>query len=68
MTRLLQGGHYSAAVSIRSGRGSMTHDRVVRFAPIFKSQDQAARFAAARARAWIDRAGPAIDLSTIDLE
>jgi len=60
MTRPLGGGLFTAAVSIRSGRGSMTHDRVVRFVPVFDTHDQAARFATDQALAWIDR--PARDL------
>lgn len=60
MTRPLDGGLHAAAVSIRSGRGSMTHDRVLRFAPVFDSDDQAARFATEQALAWIGR--PAHDL------
>jgi len=48
------GQHIAAAVSIRSGRGSMTHDRVLRFVPVFDSHDEAARFAVEQALAWID--------------
>lgn len=53
LTRLNDGGRYQAAVSIRSGRGSMTHDRVMRFVPVFDSHAQAARFATEQALAWI---------------
>lgn len=53
MTRRTVGGAFTASVSIRSGRGSMTHDRVMRFVPVFDSADQAARFATAQALAWI---------------
>ncbi len=52
---------FGAAVSIRSGRGSMTHDRVVRFVPDFGSHEEATRFAVDQARAWIDERGPASD-------
>ena len=31
----------------------MTHDRVLRFVPLFDSHDQAARFATEQALAWI---------------
>ncbi len=48
-----------ASVSIRSGRGSMTHDRVMRFVPEFDSQDQAARFAVEQALARIGQPAPA---------
>jgi hypothetical protein len=46
-------GRVSARVSIRSGRGSMTHDRVIRFAPVFDTHEEAARFATGQALAWI---------------
>lgn len=47
------GDGYQASVSIRSGRGSMTHDRVLRFVPVFGTRDQATRFATEQALAWI---------------
>lgn len=53
LIRLADTGRYAASVSIRSGRGSMTHDRVMRFVPQFDSPDQASRFATAQALAWI---------------
>lgn len=53
LTRPTDGGRYAAAVSIRSGRGSATHDRVLRFSPLFDGHDQAARFATRQALAWI---------------
>jgi hypothetical protein len=46
-----------ASVSIRSGSGSMTHDRVLRFVPLFDSADEAACFATAQGLAFI-RANP----------
>ena len=52
LTRLHDSGRYAALVSIRSGRGSSTHDRVVRFEPLFESSDQAARYALAYGLAW----------------
>ncbi len=48
-----------AAVSIRSGSGSMTHDRVTRFAPVFDTHDQATRYATDQALAWIGAPLPA---------
>jgi hypothetical protein len=42
-------------VSIRSGTGSMTHDRVMRFVPVFDTSDQATRFATVQALAWINQ-------------
>jgi hypothetical protein len=56
LTRATEGGRYAAAVSIRSGHGSGTHDRVLRFAPRFDGPDQAARYAMRQALAWIGRA------------
>lgn len=56
-TRSDDRGRHSASVSIRSGRGSTTHDRVVRFVPLFDSPERAARYALAQARAWIRHGG-----------
>ncbi len=52
MTRSDDRGLFAASVSIRSGRGSATHDRVLRFAPLFHSRDAAARYATAQGLAW----------------
>ncbi|MCP5287404.1 MAG: hypothetical protein H6933_21140 [Burkholderiaceae bacterium] len=54
--RTLGPDRWSAAVSIRSGRGSMTHDRVMRLQPVFGSHDDAARHATEHGLAWIDAA------------
>lgn len=48
-------GRYVASVSIRNGRGSQSHDRILRFVPRFDSPEQAARFAVDQATAWIGR-------------
>ena len=53
-TRLTDAGHYAASVSIRSGRGAMSHDRVMRFVPGFDTPQKASRFAVQQALAWID--------------
>jgi hypothetical protein len=53
LTRLASCGRYTASVSIRSGLGSTTHDRVLRLLPIFDSSDEAARYATAQGLAWI---------------
>ena len=58
LPRPAEGGLYAAAVSIRSGRGSMTHDRVLRFVPLFETHEQAARFATDQALAWLGRPAP----------
>jgi hypothetical protein len=39
----------------------MTHDRVMRFVPVFESSDQAASYAAAQARAWIVAPASSVD-------
>jgi hypothetical protein len=56
LTRPIARGRYAAAVSIRSGRGSHTHDRVLRFVPDFDSAGDAARYATVQAMAWIGAA------------
>lgn len=61
MSRRSDGGRYAAAVSIRSGRGSMTHDRVMRFVPEFDTRDQAEHFATQQALAWIKRPASPMD-------
>lgn len=45
LTRKTDCGHYLASVSIRSGQGSGTHDRVLRFVPSFDTARAAARYA-----------------------
>lgn len=47
-------GQYAASLSIRSGRGSGTHDRVYRFVPLFRSAAAAARYALAQGKAYVD--------------
>ena len=46
-------GRFAASVSIRSGRGSATHDRVLRFSGIFDSAAAAVHYATEHALAWI---------------
>lgn len=53
LTRSLARGRFAASVSIRSGRGSATHDRVLRLSPDFASAAEAARYATAQGLAWI---------------
>lgn len=52
LSKQLEDGAYVASVSIRSGRGSGTHDRVVRFAQHFETRDAAERFATEQGLAW----------------
>ena len=53
-------GRYAASVSIRSGRGSATHDRVMRFSGLFDSAASALQYATEHALGWIkERSVPA---------
>ncbi|KQP12715.1 hypothetical protein [Pseudorhodoferax sp. Leaf267] len=45
LIRMTEAGAYLASVSVRSGRGSGTHDRVFRFADIFPTRESARRYA-----------------------
>jgi hypothetical protein len=45
-------GDYAASVSIRSGRGSGTHDRVLRFVPRFPTPEGAHRYAIEQGVHW----------------
>lgn len=52
-------GRYAASVSIRSGRGSGTHDRVLRFSGLFDSAAAAVHYATEHAMRWIhERSSP----------
>ena len=52
-------GLYAASVSIRSGRGSATHDRVLRFSGLFDSAAAALHYATEHALGWIhERSAP----------
>ncbi len=46
-------GRYAASVSIRSGRGSGTHDRILRFTGIFDTAAAAVHYATEHAMGWI---------------
>ncbi len=46
-------GRYVASVSIRSGRGSASHDRVLRFSGLFDSAAAALHYATEHALCWI---------------
>ena len=48
-------GRYAASVSIRSGQGSATHHRVLRFVPRFDTRDIAQRYAVDHGLAWLQR-------------
>jgi hypothetical protein len=53
LIRLTTDGDYAASVSIRSGRGSGTHDRVFRFVPRFATADGARAYAIEQGVAWL---------------
>ena len=53
LTRRTDAGDYVASVSIRSGRGSGTHDRVFRFVPQFRTRAGARRYALAAGLRWL---------------
>ena len=53
-------GRYTASVSIRSGKGSTTYDRVMRFSTLFDSAALALQYATEHALGWIkERSVPA---------
>lgn len=53
-------GRYVASVSIRSGKGSATHDRVMRFSTLFDTAASALHYATEHALGWIkERSTPA---------
>lgn len=53
LARQLDEGRYAASVSIRSGRGSATHDRVLRFSTLFDDAAAAVNYATEHALNWI---------------
>ena len=52
MSQARDGGGFDALVSIRSGRGMASVDRVMRFTPQFRSSQAALRYAKAEGLAW----------------
>lgn len=46
-------GGFAASVSIRSGSGMASHDRVMRFVPRFDSRRAALRYATDEGMAWV---------------
>ena len=53
LVKALENGWYASSVSIRSGSGSATTDRVVRLTKLFRSQLQAAEYALQEGFRWI---------------
>ncbi|MGV8804002.1 MAG: hypothetical protein ACWA6Y_03455 [Polaromonas sp.] len=59
LAKLQGAGGFAASVSIRSGFGSGTHDRVLRFAGIFDTAAAALHYATEHALGWIhERSSP----------
>jgi hypothetical protein len=55
LTKALENGWYACSVSIRSGSGTGTTDRVVRLTKLFQSQPQAAEYALREGLQWIGK-------------
>ncbi len=53
LARRLEDGLFAASVSIRSGRGSGMHDRVMRFTPRFANRAQALHYATEQGLGWV---------------
>jgi hypothetical protein len=56
LTRLTQTGCYAPSVSIRSGQGRSTHDRVFRFLARFPTREDAHRYAVEQGMLWLQAA------------
>ncbi|MDO9402732.1 MAG: hypothetical protein Q7T87_01730 [Polaromonas sp.] len=59
LAKKLNEGQYAASVSIRSGQGSATHDRVMRFSTLFDNAASAISYATEHALGWIRERAPA---------
>jgi hypothetical protein len=64
LTKALANGWYACSVSIRSGSGSATHDRVLRLTRLFRSKVAAAAYATGEGLQWIGHARPAAALAS----
>lgn len=60
LTKSLANGWYACSVSIRSGSGSATTDRVVRLTRLFRDRLAAAEYALGEGLQWIGVARPAM--------
>jgi hypothetical protein len=59
LTRRLADDRYASSVSIKTGSGRASHDRVVRFSPVFATPQQALHFAADQGLEWLRANAPA---------
>jgi hypothetical protein len=55
LIKVLENGWFATSVSIRSGSGSTTTDRVLRLTRLFRCRTEAASFAHAEGLQWIGR-------------
>lgn len=53
LTRDMQDGWFACSVSIRSGTGQQTTDRVLRLTRLFRTSMAAADYAVAEGRRWV---------------
>ena len=60
LTKHLANGWYACSVSIRSGSGTATHDRVLRLTRLFQCRVAAVRFATAEGLQWIGHRNPSV--------
>jgi phage gp46-like protein len=65
LTKLLANGWYACSVSIRSGSGSATHDRVLRLTRLFRSQVAAVAFATTEGLQWIGQGARANPIAPV---
>ncbi len=56
LTRATDCGRFAASLSIRSGQGQGTHDRIFRFTPLFASAPAAARYALEQGMDFVSQA------------
>lgn len=55
LTRTTESGQYTASVSIRSGSGRGTSDRVYRFVPEFATREGALQYAIDEGHSWLQQ-------------
>jgi hypothetical protein len=56
LSRIADSGRFTASLSVRSGQGRGTHDRIYTFMPEFATRENALIHASAQARAWLCQA------------
>ncbi len=65
LIHMLENGWYACSVSIRTGSGSGTHDRVLRLTRLFQDKLAAVRYATAEGLQWIGHRNPAAQGPTL---